>query len=79
MNALIHAVELCREIGNSPAMSPFATRGHARQSGGPRVTTGNTMAPCVIVGEKAAAFIKSEAGFEADKEDRRQLAHQHNV
>jgi choline dehydrogenase len=30
----------------------------------PRVTTGNTMAPCVIIGEKAAKFIKSEAGLE---------------
>jgi choline dehydrogenase len=34
----------------------------------PRVTTGNTMAPCVIIGEKAAAFIKSEAGLEAKLE-----------
>jgi choline dehydrogenase-like flavoprotein len=28
------------------------------------VTTGNTMAPCVIIGEKAAKFIKNEAGLE---------------
>ena len=42
----------------------------------PRVTTGNTMAPCVIVGEKAATFIKSESGLEAQLEqDRRQPAH----
>ena len=26
----------------------------------PRVTTGNTMAPCVVIGEQAAAFLKSE-------------------
>jgi choline dehydrogenase len=46
----------------------------------PRVTTGNTMAPCVIVGEKAAAFIKSEAGFESELEaDRGRLALQHNA
>ena len=31
----------------------------------PRVTTGNTMAPCVIIGEKAAKFIKTEAGLDA--------------
>jgi hypothetical protein len=24
----------------------------------PRVTTGNTMAPCVVIGEKAAEFVK---------------------
>ncbi|MDB5447420.1 MAG: glucose-methanol-choline oxidoreductase [Phenylobacterium sp.] len=118
MKALIHAVELCREIGNSPAMSPFVKRevmpgnlagsalenfvrdaastvhhqtctakmGHDEMSvvdgrlrvygidnlriadGSilPRVTTGNTMAPCVIIGEKAAEFIKSEAGLEGN-------------
>jgi choline dehydrogenase len=116
MNALIHGVELCREIGNSPAMSPFVKRevmpgnlagtalenfvrdaastvwhqtctakmgrdemsvvdGRLRVYGIdnlriadgsilPRVTTGNTMAPCVIIGEKAAKFIKGEAGLE---------------
>jgi len=132
LNALIHAVELCREIGNSPAMSPFVKRevmpdnlagtalenfvrnaaltvhhqtctakmgrdamsvvdgrlkvygvDNLRIADGsvlPRVTTGNTMAPCVIVGEKAAAFIKSEAGFEAELEQgRRQPAHLHNA
>jgi choline dehydrogenase len=26
----------------------------------PRVTTGNTMAPCVIIGEKAAEFLKEK-------------------
>jgi choline dehydrogenase len=26
----------------------------------PRVSTGNTMAPCVVIGEKAAAFIRGE-------------------
>jgi choline dehydrogenase len=26
----------------------------------PRVTTGNTMAPCVIIGEQAAEFILNE-------------------
>jgi choline dehydrogenase len=115
MKALIHAVEFCREIGNSPTMAPFVKRevmpgnltgsaleNFARDGAStvhhqtctakmgrdgmsvvdgrlkvygidklriadgsilPRVTTGNTMAPCVIVGEKAAAFIKGEAGF----------------
>jgi choline dehydrogenase-like flavoprotein len=24
----------------------------------PRVTTGNTMAPCVVIGEQAAAFLQ---------------------
>lgn len=28
----------------------------------PRVTTGNTMAPCVVIGEKAAEFILHDAG-----------------
>jgi choline dehydrogenase len=115
--ALIRSVELCREIGNSAAMSPFVKRevmpgnltggalgsfvrdatstfwhqtctakmgrdemsvvdgrlkvygiDNLRIADGsvlPRVTTGNTMAPCVIIGEKAAKFIKSEAGLEA--------------
>jgi choline dehydrogenase len=116
MKALIHGVELCRAIGNSPAMGPFVKRevmpgnlagsalenfvrdaastvwhqtctakmgrdemsvvdgrlkvygiDNLRIADGsilPRVTTGNTMAPCVIIGEKAAKFIKSEAGLE---------------
>jgi choline dehydrogenase len=25
----------------------------------PRVTTGNTMAPCVVIGEQAAAFLQA--------------------
>jgi choline dehydrogenase len=28
----------------------------------PRVTTGNTMAPCVVIGERAAAFLQEEHG-----------------
>ena len=121
IKALIHAVELCREIGNSPAMRPFVKRevmpgnlaggalenfvrnaastvhhqtctakmgrdemsvvdgrlkvygiDNLRIADGsimPRVTTGNTMAPCVIIGEMAAKFIKSEAGLEAQLEE----------
>ncbi len=112
MKALIRSVELCREIGNSAAMSPFVRRevmpgnlaGNALESfvrdatsnywhqtctakmgrdemsvvdsrlrvygidnlriadGSimPRVTTGNTMAPCVVIGEKAAQFLKEK-------------------
>jgi choline dehydrogenase len=108
--ALIRSVELCREIGNSAAMSPFVKRevmpgnltGGALESfvrdatsafwhqtcsakigrdqmsvadsrlqvygidnlriadGSimPRVSTGNTMAPCVIIGERAAELIR---------------------
>ena len=26
----------------------------------PRITTANTMAPCVVIGERAAQFIKAE-------------------
>ena len=26
----------------------------------PRVTTGNTMAPCVVIGEKAAGFLNEK-------------------
>jgi len=26
----------------------------------PRVTTGNTMAPCVVIGERAAEFLRNE-------------------
>jgi choline dehydrogenase len=38
----------------------------------PRVTTGNTMAPCVIIGEMAAKFIKNKAGVGVpSEEDRR--------
>jgi choline dehydrogenase len=28
-----------------------------------RVTTGNTMAPCVVIGEKAAEFLVAEYGL----------------
>jgi choline dehydrogenase len=110
MKALIRAIALCREIGNSAVMSPFVKRevmpgnlaGRALESfvrdaaaaylhqnctakmgrdemsvvdgrlrvygidnlriadGSimPRVPTGNTMAPCVVIGEKAAEFLK---------------------
>jgi choline dehydrogenase len=37
----------------------------------PRVTTGNTMAPCVIIGENAAKFIKSDVGLETELEESR--------
>ena len=29
----------------------------------PRVTTGNTMAPCVIIGERAGEMLKAEHGL----------------
>ena len=29
----------------------------------PRITSGNTMAPCVVIGERASQFIKAEHGF----------------
>ena len=110
MKALVRAVGLCREIGNSAAMRPFVKRevmpgdltGQAlerfardavstywhqtctakmgrdemsvvdgrlqvygidnlRVADGsimPRVTTGNTMAPCVVIGERAAELIR---------------------
>jgi choline dehydrogenase len=114
LEAAKHCVELCREIGNSAALRPFAKREHA---GGfarrelenfvrdgtvsywhqsctakmgrdplsvvdgqlrvygvdglriadasilPRITTGNTMAPCVIVGERAADLLKATHGL----------------
>ena len=31
----------------------------------PRVTTGNTMAPCVIIGERAAEIIRNQHQIEA--------------
>jgi choline dehydrogenase len=113
--AAIACVQLCREIGNSAPLRPFARRevmpgnvngrelemfvrdaatsywhacGTAKMgrdpmsvvdgalkvhgvenlriadaSVMPRVTTGNTMAPCVIIGERAAAILKSEHGL----------------
>jgi choline dehydrogenase len=112
LKAAIAAVELCREIGNSAALRPFAKReampgnlkgaelqrfirdaastyhhetctakmgqdamsvvdgtlkvygiNHLRIADGsimPRVTTGNTMAPCVIIGERAAEILKAQ-------------------
>jgi choline dehydrogenase len=110
--AMVKAVELCREIGNSAALRPFAKREvmpgplkgaefehfirdgiatvwhqtctakmgrdpmsvvdhrlkvygieNVRIADGsimPRVTTGNTMAPCVIIGERAAEVLRGE-------------------
>ena len=110
MTAMIRAIELCREIGNSVGMSPFVRReimpgnlkGGALESFVrdatstfwhyactakmgrdemsvvdsqlkvygidklrvadasimPRVTTGNTMATCVVIGERAAELIR---------------------
>jgi choline dehydrogenase len=112
LKAAMAAVELCREIGNSRALKPYAKREvmpgnlkgaelenfvrdaarstwhqtctakmgrdsmsvvdadlkvygieHLRIADGsimPRVTTGNTMAPCVIIGERAGAILKAE-------------------
>jgi choline dehydrogenase len=112
LKAAIAAVELCREIGNSAALRPFAKREvmPGNLTGGelegfvrdatlsywhqsctakmgqdamsvvdgalkvygverlriadgsimPRVTTGNTMAPCVIIGERAAEILKAQ-------------------
>ncbi|WP_425407595.1 GMC family oxidoreductase [Hwanghaeella sp.] len=113
MKALTYCVELCREIGNSSALKPFAARelmpgalhGDAlaqfvRNAAGtyfhqtctakmgndemsvvngalqvygitglriadgsvmPSITTGNTMAPCVVIGERAADLILGRA------------------
>jgi choline dehydrogenase len=115
LKAAIACVELCREVGNSVALRPFARRevmpgnlkgaalerfirdaamtywhetctakmgrdamsvvdghlnvygvSHLRVSDGsimPRVTTGNTQAPCVIVGERAAEILRTEHGL----------------
>jgi choline dehydrogenase len=112
LKAAIGAVELCREIGNSAALRPFAKRevmpgkltgaeledfvrdaassywhqtctakmgrddmsvvdGELKVYGVerlriadgsimPRVTTGNTMAPCVIIGERAADILTAQ-------------------
>jgi choline dehydrogenase len=112
MKAAIACVELCREIGNSAALRPYAKRevmpgnlqgadlenfirdaattyshetctakmgrdsmsvvdsnlrvygiDNLRIADGsilPRVPTGNTMAPCVIIGERARAMLKAE-------------------
>ena len=113
--AAIACVELCREIGNSAPLRPFARRevmpgnlkgsdlenfvrdeltsyahqtctakmgrdsmsvvdgtlkvygvDNLRVADGsimPRVTTGNTMAPCVIIGERAGEMLKAEHGL----------------
>ncbi len=112
LKAAIAAVELCREVGNSHALKPYAKREvmpgnlkgaelenfvrdatsttwhqtctakmgldsmsvvdsnlkvygieNLRVADGsimPRVTTGNTMAPCVIIGERAGEILKAE-------------------
>jgi choline dehydrogenase len=112
LKAAIAGVQLCREIGNSAPLGPFAKREvmpgnlkgaelegfvrdavltfwhqtctakmgqdamsvvdgqlnvygleHLRIADGsimPRVTTGNTMAPCVIIGERAADILKAQ-------------------
>jgi choline dehydrogenase len=112
LKAAIACVELCREIGNSSALRPYAKREvmpgnlkgadlenfvrdatittwhqtctakmgrdsmsvvdanlkvygieNLRIADGsimPRVTTGNTMAPCVIIGERAAEILRAE-------------------
>jgi choline dehydrogenase len=36
----------------------------------PRVTTGNTMAPCVIIGERAAEVLRNEHQLEASSASR---------
>src|SRR5262252_6352826 len=116
LKAAIACVELCREIGNSAPLRPFARRevmpgnlkgsdlenfvrdeltsyGHQtctakmgrdsmsvvdgtlkvygvdnlRVADGsimPRVTTGNTMAPCVIIGERAGEVLRTEHKLE---------------
>ena len=115
LKALLKGVELCREIGNSPALRPFAKREvmpgqlkccefdnfirngiatvwhqtctakmgrdamsvvdpqlkvygveNLRIADGsimPRVTTGNTMAPCVVIGERAAEIVRSKVNL----------------
>jgi len=112
MKAAIACVQICREIGNSAALRPFAKRevmpgglkgadletflreaavsyhhqtctakmgrdplsvvdsnlavygvkGLRIADGSimPRVTTGNTMAPCVIIGERAAEILRRQ-------------------
>jgi choline dehydrogenase len=112
VKAAVASVELCREIGNSASLRPFAKRevmpgnlkgtelecfvrdaaspywhqtstakmgqdamsvvdgtlkvygiDHLRIADGsimPRVTTGNTMAPCVIIGERAAEALRAQ-------------------
>src|SRR5258706_16009981 len=116
MKAAIASVELCREIGNSAALRPFAKREvmpgnltgaelerfvrdaassywhqsctakmghdamsvvdgqlkvygieHLRIADGSimsSVTTGNTMSPCIIIGERAAEALRNEHRLE---------------
>jgi hypothetical protein len=54
MAAMIRCVELCRELGNSPLLRPFVKR-----EAMPSITTGNTMVPCLLIGERAADRIKA--------------------
>jgi choline dehydrogenase-like flavoprotein len=115
VKALMRCIELCREIGNSPALKKFARRelmpgpldaadmeqwlrhaagtyfhqtcsakmgrddmsvvdGSLRVYGVqglsiadgsimPSITTGNTMAPCVMIGERAADLLRQRHGF----------------
>jgi choline dehydrogenase len=115
MKAAIAAVELCREVGNSPPLRPFGRRevmpgplkgaelevyirdatltfwhqtGTARMGRDamavvdaslsvygieglrvadgsimPRITTGNTMAPCVVIGERAGDILRTMYGL----------------
>lgn len=116
LKALMTCVELCREIGNAPALRPFVKRevmpgplkgadlvAFIRNAAGtyfhetctakmgrdamsvvdgslkvygidglrvadgsvmPFVTTGNTMAPCAMIGERAADLLKKENGID---------------
>jgi choline dehydrogenase len=120
VTALVKAIELCREIGNSPLLRPFVRRelmpgplrGDAlvsflRDAAGtyfhqtctarmgrdamsvvdaqlkvygidglriadgsimPAITTGNTMAPCVMIGEQAADLIRHAHGLAAARD-----------
>ena len=115
VRALLRAIELCREIGNSAPLRPFVARElmpgslgagametWLRQAAGtyfhqsctarmgrdkmavvdgslrvhgvrnlrvadasvmPDITTGNTMAPCVVIGERAADLIRASHGL----------------
>jgi choline dehydrogenase len=122
LKAAVACVEICREIGNSAALRPFAKREvmpgnlrgaeledfvrdatatyfhqtctakmgrdsmsvvdaqlkvygieNLRIADGsimPRVTTGNTMAPCIIIGERAAEALRNEHRFETSSVSR---------
>jgi choline dehydrogenase len=117
VRALLRAVELCREIGNAPALRPYVRRElmpgplgagpmehWLREAAGtyfhqsctakmgrdrmsvvdgalrvyglrglriadasvmPSITTGNTMAPCALIGERAAELIRAAHGLGA--------------